>query len=94
MSNAMSIAASGMQSALRAFGASATEVTQAALPPQTVQPAAATVAGTLNTPSVAPGGDLAAAVVDSLQAANAFRANLAVFRTAQQMSKTLLDTLT
>jgi hypothetical protein len=91
MSNVMSIAASGMQSALRAFGASAAEVTQAALPPQTVQAPAPAVAGTLNAPPA--GGDLAAAVVDSLQAANAFRANLAVFRTAQQMSKTLLDTL-
>ena len=89
----MSIAASGMQSALRAFGASAAEVTQAVLPPQTVQSPAATVAGTLNAPPTAAGGDLAAAVVDSLQAANAFRANLAVFRTAQQMSKTLLDTI-
>jgi flagellar basal-body rod protein FlgC len=40
-----------------------------------------------------PNVDLASQVVDQISAVNDFRANLAVFRTASQMYKSLLDTV-
>lgn len=41
-----------------------------------------------------PNVDLATQLVDMTQAVHSFRANLAVFKTASQMSKTLLDIFT
>jgi hypothetical protein len=89
MTNVMSIAASGMQSAMRSFGDAAAAVVSAGFP--TAPAAAATTSGMLNAPPVAALGDLAEPMVDALQAANAFRANLAVFQIGQQMSRAMLD---
>ena len=91
MTNVMSIAVSGMQSAMRGFSAAAADVVAAGFP---VSPAAApTASGALNAPSLSAFGDLAAPMVDALQAANSFRASLAVFQAGEQMVKTALDTL-
>jgi len=49
----------------------------------------ANMQGMIASPSV----DLANQVVDQISAVNSFRANLAVFRTASQMYKSLLDTV-
>jgi hypothetical protein len=90
MTNVMAIAVCGMQSAQRAFGAAATNVVAAGLPAATaISPA---TSRPLNAPAPL-AGDLAAPMIGALQAANSFRASLALFRAGERMIKTTIDTL-
>jgi len=87
--DAMSIATSGMQSAMRSFGASAANIV-ADFPPAPVQSGAAPIVSTVMT---VPQADMSGDVVGALESVNSFRANLAVFRTGAAMFKSLLDTV-
>ena len=89
----MSIAASGMQSAMQSFGASAANIVAADLPAPTQPAAPPTAMGMLNVPQLGGTGDIAGDVVNALEAANSFRANLAVFQTGAAMFKSLIDTV-
>ena len=86
MMDVLSIAASGMQSAMCSFGDSAANIVAAEIP---APPAPAIV----STVMAVPQADIAGDVVGALEAANSFRANLALFRTGAAMFKSLLDTV-
>lgn len=85
MSDAITIAASGLRSAEQAFSATAFNIISAA----NQEPAAAP-------PPAAPGApltptlDLATQMVAQIEAATAFKANLAVYRTASSTYRALL----
>jgi len=87
----MTIAASGLQAAGQAMSALASNVVNAnrlgpaiATPP--VQTPFAGSQGVIAAPTL----DMATLVVSQMEAANAFRANLAVYRTASRMYRALL----
>jgi len=91
MADAMTIAASGLQAAGQAMSALASNVVNAnrlgpaiATPP--VQTPSANSQGVIAAPTL----DMATLVVSQMEAANAFRANLAVYRTASRMYRALL----
>ena len=105
MNTAMNIAVSGMLAASAGFTASASNLVNlesaspvpAASPQQQVAPAP----GSVSQPLVANMQGMVAANIDPAQqavnmmtAALAYKANIATFKTAQQMEKTLLDTMT
>lgn len=90
MTNVMAIAASGMRSAERAFGAAAAHLVSAGFPTEAASPIRS---GRLNGPSLSGFGDLATPMVDAMQAANSFRASLALFRVGERMTKTAIDAL-
>lgn len=98
----MNIAVSGMRAASTSFAASAANLANL----EGVGPVAATSPGQKVTPApgsvpfanlqgliVAPEIDPAREVVNQLTASLAYRANIATFKTAQRMEKTLLDAL-
>jgi flagellar basal-body rod protein FlgC len=74
-------------------GGGVTASSQASLPSYTLaydpQAPYANLQGMVATPNV----DIATQAVDQVEATNSFRANLAVYRTASQMYKSLLDAL-
>jgi flagellar basal body rod protein FlgC len=75
MFSAMSIAQSGMLAGVARLEASASRIADALAEPE----------------SSAPPVDLAGEVVGVLEASLVFKANLAVFKTADEMTKRLLD---
>lgn len=85
MINALSAAASGLTAAANRFEKSAQNVVRASVP-QTDEPDSA------NAEAAFP-QDLPAAIVDSKTSEISFRANVAVFKTADKMVGSLLDTL-
>ena len=89
-------AAAGMQAAMRDAGAYAADVvaeglTTASLPqpPAVIPPVPNLVQGVIATPQ----DGLVGSMVGMMLAANRFRANLAVYRTASGMFQRLLDTI-
>ena len=80
MDAALNIAAAGLSTAERAFTRAATDTVRAAMPPTLSAPAAIT----------APPLDLAGGIVAQMEASLAFRANLAVYRVANSMYRSLL----
>ncbi|GAA0525925.1 flagellar basal body rod protein FlgC [Rhizomicrobium palustre] len=82
MIGALNTAVSGLRSASQRFENAAGNVVKAASP------------GTTDTSNAADQntGDLATAIVDSNQSALSFKANAAVFKTADKMLGSLLDT--
>lgn len=95
MADAMTIAASGLQAAGRALSVAAVNIANDATvgPVSAEPPDPAQTAQTANRPvlaSAAPMLDLASQLVSQMEAANAFRANLAVYRTASRMYRALL----
>lgn len=103
MNTAMNIAVSGMRAASTGFTASASNLANlesdgpvpATSPQQPVAPAPgrvvpfATMPGVIAQPDADPAQDL----VNEMTASLAYRANIATFKTAQQMEKTLLDAM-
>ena len=96
MNDAMTIAASGMQAAMRAFTTHAANVVNADAPAASQSAAG----GNVYQPTTIvqgqipiPNSDSATEIVGTIQAANSFRADLAVFQTSARMFKSLLDTL-
>ena len=96
MASISSIALSGMQAAQTQLGAAANNVANADTPgyrrqtaKQTAQPGGGVTATVVAAQQ--PGASLEADVVAQLQAKNAFLANLAVFKTSNQMAGALLD---
>ena len=85
MSDAFTIAASGLRSAEQVFTAAAFNIVSAA----NQAPAAPPPPPAPGTAPTAP-LDLATQMVAQIEAANAFRANLAVYRTASSMYRALL----
>jgi hypothetical protein len=98
MNSAMDIAVSGMHDASAGFAASAADLVNlesaspvpAASPQQQVAPAPGSV---LEPVAVTPPDGGIAATVNMMTAALAYKANIATFKTAQQMEKTLLDAM-
>jgi len=89
MADAMTIAASGLQAAGQAMSALASDVVNAnRLGPVIATPAAP--AATAQSVLAPPNLDMATLLVSQMEAANAFRANLAVYRTASRMYQSLL----
>jgi flagellar basal body rod protein FlgC len=91
MADAMTIAASGLQAAGQAMSALASNVVNASrLGPEIATPSAQ--APSANSPGViaAPNIDMATLIVSQMEASNAFRANLAVYRTASKLYQSLL----
>ncbi|MES2293958.1 MAG: flagellar basal body rod C-terminal domain-containing protein [Pseudomonadota bacterium] len=89
MADAMTIAASGLQAAGQAMSALAADVVNAnRLGPQIAAPATPVAAG--QGVIAAPNLDMATLIVSQMEAGNAFRANLAVYRTASRMYRSLL----
>ena len=89
MADAMTIAASGLQAAGQAMSALASDVVNAnRLGPQIATPAppSLTARGIIAAPNL----DMATLIVSQMEAGNAFRANLAVYRTASRMYRSLL----
>jgi len=88
-------AVSGMNAAQSRMQASAQSIarlgTQGLEPQAATQAAAGAVGSSAWTPSTAPASSLETDLVGLLQAKNAFLANLAVFRTSDQVAGTLLD---
>jgi hypothetical protein len=80
MDNVLTIAASGIRNAEQAFTQAAADTLSAALPEPPSAPPAITM----------PQRDLADGVVAQLQARTAFRANLAIYRTANDLYRALL----
>lgn len=96
MNAAMNIAVSGMRAASTSFAASAANLAnlESVSPGQQVTPAPGSVPfANLQGLIVAPEIDPAREVVNQLTASLAYRANIATFKTAQRMEKTLLDAL-
>jgi flagellar basal body rod protein FlgC len=103
MNAAMNLAVSGMRAASAGFAASAAnlvhlespgEDSPATSPGQQVVPAAGSVAfANPQSMVVASETDPAREMVNQITASLAYRANIATFKTAQQMEKTLLDAL-
>jgi flagellar basal body rod protein FlgC len=102
MNIAMNIAVSGMCAASAGFAASAANLANlksvSPVPAAGPQPQAAPAPGGVS--FAGPLGGIAASevdpareVVNQITASLAYRANIASFKTAQQMEKTLLDTL-
>ena len=91
MADAMTIAASGMRAAERALSVVASDVAVAAMtaPIPATTPAQAPYAN-LRGMIAAPNLDMATLMVSQMEAANSFRANLAVYRTASRMYQSLL----
>ena len=88
MADAMTIAAQGLQAAGQAMSALASDVVNA----NRLGPAIAAPAPSAAAPGViaAPNLDMATLIVSQMEAGNAFRANLAVYRTASRMYQSLL----
>ena len=84
----MTIAASGMRAAERALSVVASDVAvaTATAPVPATTPAQAPYARVQGAPNL----DLATLMVSQMEAANSFRANLAVYRTASAMYRSLL----
>ena len=80
MGNALIIAASGLQTAERAFTAAASNTLRLALP------APPQLSATIDARPL----DMASGIVAQMQASVAFKANLAVYRTANAMYRTML----
>lgn len=96
MNSVASVAQSGMNAAQRSLQVSAHNIanlgTAGLRRQQAVQATAADGGVTSSvTRASAPGSDLAADIVDQLQARHLFLANLAVFKTASRMTGSLLD---
>ncbi len=98
MSPVSAIALSGMNAAMTRLRSGAHNIANAQTEPfrrEEVQ-ASARAAGGVDVEvgrAVLPGHALATDLVGQLEAKNAFLANLAVFRTGQQMTGTLIDTI-
>jgi len=91
-----SIALSGMNAAQASLGSSAHNIANLGTPAfrrEEVQQRTAAAGGvsTTVTRAALPGNDLERDVVSQLSARNAFLANLAVFRTSNEMTSTLLS---
>jgi flagellar basal body rod protein FlgC len=86
MDTAMNIAASGMQTATRAFNTAASNVVQATSA-SNAKPASSAQGGGPAAPVI----DLPSQLVAQSQASASFRANLTVFRAAEKNYKALLD---
>jgi flagellar basal body rod protein FlgC len=84
----MTIAAAGLQAAGQAMSALASDVVNAnRLGPVIAAPApSAAVQAVIAAPNL----DMATLIVSQMEAGNAFRANLAVYRTASRMYQSLL----
>ena len=80
MANALIIAASGLQTVERAFTAAASNTQRLALP------APPQLSATIDAQPL----DMASGIVAQMQASVAFKANLAVYRTANAMYRTML----
>jgi flagellar basal body rod protein FlgC len=102
MNAAMSLAVSGMQAASTSFTTWASDLSNlqsdspasAAGPQQPVSQAPGGASAPIAlSQTVQPDGDPATAIVNQMAAALSYKANIAVFKTAQQMEKTLLDTV-
>jgi len=92
MTDVTAIAASGLQSSARAFESYAAAVVQDGLTaPSPPAPQAITYQPVTTAPSLALAPDMPTAMVGAMEAANSFRANLAVFRTGARMFRALLD---
>ena len=92
--NVMAIAASGMQSALNQFSAAAANIAGS----QTMAPAAPASAPAPVSPSAIQaqtmaGSDLPSQIVSTIEARNAFQANIAVARAADDNFRALLGVL-
>jgi hypothetical protein len=81
MIDALSTAAAGLKSSANQFEKAAQKVVKATTPT------------TGDVPTAAPSTDLPTAIVDTKTSALSFKADAAVFRTADKMLGTLLDTL-
>ena len=86
----MPITAAGMTAATRSFDVAAANVVSAGL---STPPASPLVYSGLNVPAIPLQSDLAGAMVDALQVANFYRANLVSFRVRTRIFKSLLDTV-
>jgi flagellar basal body rod protein FlgC len=99
MNSAMNIAVSGMRAASTGFAASASHLVNlesdgpapATSPQQQVASAPGRVAPFASMQGVMVQSDAAQDVANMMTASLAYRANIASFKTAQQMEKTLLD---
>lgn len=85
MINALSAAASGLTAAANRFEKSAQNVVRASVG-QTDNPGSENM-------EAAPDGDLSTTIVDTQFSALSFKANVAVFKTADKMVGSLLDTI-
>ena len=83
MDHVLTIAASGLRTAERAFTAAASDTLSATLP----APLSSSAAPSSVTP---PPRDLASGIVGQIEARASFRANLAVYRTANDLYRSLL----
>lgn len=98
MMDAMNIAASGMQAAMRSFGAHAANIANADSAAQESSKPDPGKPGGIYQPTaivqgMLPNIDIASEVVGTIQAAASFRANLAVFESSARLHKALLDTV-
>jgi flagellar basal body rod protein FlgC len=83
----MTIAASGLQAAGQAMSALASDVVNAnRLGPVIAAAPSAAAQSVIAAPNI----DMATLIVSQMEAGNAFRANLAVYRTASRMYQSLL----
>ena len=93
MTDAMKIAAFGLQGAAARFDAAAGAVVQSGLQADNATPATPASPPATVTTTNPLSGDTASAVVSMMEAQASFGASLAVFKTADSAYRKLLDTL-
>ena len=94
MTDAITTAAYGMQSAMRAFSAHAEKIASADIAAPTPAKSGSITQPTTIVQNLLPNIDLPSEIVGSIQAAASFRANLAVFQAGSRLQQKLLDVLT